>query len=192
MEKSAIYSKTGDDGTTGLVGGSRISKGSFRVDLYGTVDELNANVGMMVSMMEGNKHYAYVKAFLLETQRELFNLGSHLACDSKEIRASLPKVSSAITKTLEEKIDSMDRELPKLEGFILYGGTTLAVQANISRAICRRLERKMIRAVEGNHLEIDEEIKMFVNRFSDYLFMLGRYINKLAGRSDTYWKAKNR
>ena len=178
-----IYTKTGDDGTTGLVGGSRVKKYDVRLEAYGTIDELNASVGMIRSF----KLPAEAENYLLEIQNKLFNIGSRLASDEKG-NAFTEKLS--ITEKhisfLENAIDEMEEELPELTHFILPGGDLAAAQSHVARTVCRRAERRIL---EFSELEIVQpEIIKYINRLSDFLFVLARKMAANSGIEEKRWK----
>ncbi len=178
-----IYTKTGDDGTTGLVGGSRVKKYDVRLEAYGTVDELNAAIGLIRSY----KLPADAENYLLEIQNKLFNIGSRLASDEKG-NAFTEKLS--ITKDhisfLEKAIDKMEEDLPELTHFILPGGDLAAAQCHVARTVCRRAERRIL---EFSELEkVQPEIKKYINRLSDFLFVLARKLAASRGIEEKPWK----
>lgn len=184
MEKRfKIYTKTGDDGTTGLVGGSRVKKYDVRLEAYGTVDELNASVGLIRSY----KLPADAENYLLEIQNKLFNIGSRLASDEKG-KAFTKKLS--ITEDhisfLENAIDKMEEDLPELTQFILPGGDLASAQCHVARTVCRRAERRIL---EFSELEnVQSEIVVYINRLSDFLFVLARKLSAVSGIGDKPWK----
>lgn len=193
----SIYTKTGDAGKTSLVGGTRVDKSDERIDLYGQVDELNSFLGLLLStMIQEKTPFKDKKTYelLQRVQNELFNLGSNLACEiDHQIKFQLLPVSSKIVLDLESSIDSMQLELPLLKNFILPGGNTAASCAHICRTVCRRVERNMVRfyAQQNNH-EIHASINhgqnlIFLNRLSDYFFVLARYINHLHHEVEIKW-----
>lgn len=190
MKKSNIYTKRGDSGETSLIGGTRVNKSDFRVDLYGTVDELNAQIGTVTALIDGNKTYVYIHVFLIEIQNALFALGSNLACESCNRQSSkLPKLSAEFITEIEKKIDQMDGSLPELTGFVLPGGTYVAASLHICRTICRRLERKLVYFGEKSQGELPELSIELVNRLSDYFFVLSRYVNYLEKKHEHIWKS---
>lgn len=168
MKKSAIYTKTGDKGTTALVGGTRVAKAHVRLDAYGTIDELNSFVGSLACLIEDDN-----KEVLSYIQHRLFTVGSYLATETE---AMPPKAASIISdndiKMLEQKMDEIDSQLPKINKFILPGGSEAAARANICRTVCRRAERCIYRVKEN--YPVEDNILMYVNRLSDYFFLLGR------------------
>lgn len=181
-EKIKIYTKTGDDGTTGLVGGTRVKKYDSRLEAYGTIDELNAFIGAIICYDINDD----LKSTLKFIQNKLFNIGSRLASDEKgeEFTKNLALKSEDI-QVLENAIDNYEKELPELKHFILPGGTLASAQCHIARTICRRAERRILEFSEINNVQ--PEIVIFINRLSDYLFVLARKINSDAGFSELKW-----
>ena len=164
-----IYTKTGDDGTTSLVGGSRVAKDDVRVEAYGTVDELNSHIGLLAEMLRGRgDRYAELKA----VQRNLFTLQTLLATEDADIYARLPHLDEEATATLERQIDAITEGLPKLRNFVIAGGTTAGAQCHVARTVCRRAERRV--ASLSHEAEVEPALKHYLNRLSDYLFVLGR------------------
>jgi cob(I)alamin adenosyltransferase len=188
--KSKIYTKTGDDGTTALVSGNRISKGDLQIDLYGEVDELNSILGIIVSSFEGKKYSADIVIFLTIIQSRLFDLGSQLACE-KENREKykLPKIMIADIEKMESQMDRMDSILPKLKNFILPGGDITASYLHLARTVCRRVERKLISFYNttSDRPKLSSE---FINRLSDYLFVLSRFVNFSEEKTEIEWIPK--
>ncbi len=177
-----IYTKTGDDGTTGLVGGNRVSKSNLRLDAYGTVDELNAYIGLLHSMINDTK----IQELLLLVQNKLFVIGSKLASDEKgrAITSSLD-CSGKDIHLLEMAIDEYDAELPALTQFILPGGSALVSYCHVARTVCRRAERRVVQLAETTPVE--ELIVQYLNRLSDYLFVLSRKVAKDQGVKENPW-----
>ncbi|WP_321373440.1 cob(I)yrinic acid a,c-diamide adenosyltransferase [uncultured Draconibacterium sp.] len=178
-----IYTKTGDDGTTGLVGGSRVKKYDLRLESYGTVDELNASIGVIRSYDNGSD----VEELLLKIQNKLFNIGSRLASDEKgkEFTDKLV-VKTEDVEMLEKAIDKYHETLPELSNFILPGGELSAAQCHMARTICRRAERRILEFSEQTPVE--PELIKFINRLSDYLFVLARKLGHDKGIAETNWK----
>jgi cob(I)alamin adenosyltransferase len=179
-----IYTKTGDDGTSGLIGGTRVSKSDIRLEAYGTVDELNSWIGLLCTGQFDPVCFITLQMI----QNKLFVIGSILATDPDKIQASGLKVScdeSDINK-IEAEIDRMQSLLPPLNNFILPGGSTLAAYAHIARTVCRRAERRIstLDKIAGKEVNIG----IFINRLSDYLFVLARYINHLKNADETIWQ----
>lgn len=177
-----IYTKTGDKGATGLVGGNRISKSHIRLDAYGTVDELNAHIGLLVAL---NSDEA-VNQLLLKVQNTLFVVGSKLASDEKgRAYTDELKFSEEDIIFLETAIDLYDKELSPIKNFVLPGGSALVSQCHVARAVCRRAERCVVRLAETT--EIEPLIVQYLNRLSDYLFILSRKLAKNQGIEEIYW-----
>ena len=192
MNKSKIYTFTGDTGTTGLVSGTRVSKSDDRISLYGEVEELNSHIGLVISFMRKENDDAREINFLEEIQASLFDLGSNLAIESeKRADWKLPTISAERVKQLEAEIDWMDAGLAPLKNFILPGGTIVASSIHLCRTSARTVERKMVGFTQDTGEEMPEHSLKFVNRLSDYFFVLARSVNKQMGQSETTWKATN-
>jgi len=170
MEKEfKVYTKTGDDGTTGLVGGTRVKKYDIRLDAYGTVDELNASIGVLRSYELPDN----VTNLLTQIQNKLFNIGSRLASDEKGESFTVNLViTEEHIRTLEFAIDKFEETLPKLTHFILPGGDLTVAHCHVARTICRRAERRITELSE--HTKVQPEIIKYINRLSDFLFVLAR------------------
>ncbi|MFZ4712823.1 MAG: cob(I)yrinic acid a,c-diamide adenosyltransferase [Bacteriovoracaceae bacterium] len=183
-----IYTRTGDEGLTGLVSGNRISKSDERIDLYGDVDELNSYLGLVIVHFN-NENNSSDKEILLKVQSALFDLGSNLACEEENrTRFKLPSIHMNLINSLESRIDQMDDILPKLKNFILPGGSLLASHLHVSRTICRRVERKLVHFKLTSGELLPENGLMLLNRLSDYLFVLSRYANHLSSDIEVEWK----
>jgi len=177
-----IYTKTGDDGTTGLVGGNRVRKSNLRLDAYGTVDELNAYIGLLHSMITDAK----IQELLLLVQNKLFVIGSKLASDEKgKLITDGLDCSGNDIQVLEKAIDEYDAELPALTQFILPGGSMLVSYCHVARTVCRRAERRVVQLAETTPIE--ELIVQYLNRLSDYLFVLSRKVAKDQGVKENPW-----
>ncbi len=187
---SKIYTKTGDSGETSLVDGSRIGKNDARLDLYGDVDELNSWVGKALTTYLDQESDATTKQQMEKIQSLLFNLGSQLACpDEKLEQMKLPQITIESVQEVEAEIDRIDQILPPLKAFILPGGTAAAADLHVCRAIARRVERKLVHFLSG-HNQLSENYQtalQFLNRLSDYLFILSRYANHQKGEAETHW-----
>lgn len=189
MKITKVYTKTGDNGTTSLVGGIRIGKADIRLEAYGTVDELNSHLGLLAALLpadDNNLPDSDDRRTIEQIQSILFNVGTHLATDLSQTplypSARLPE---GATKQLEEKIDRTLSLLPEAQGFVLPGGTPAAAQAHVCRTVCRRAERRVIAlAAEA---EVGLEIQTYLNRLSDYLFVLAKKLNFIAGESEKMW-----
>ena len=164
-----IYTKTGDEGTTALFGGKRVQKDDIRIEAYGTIDELNSFIGLLNSnFQEATQNY-----FLSEVQKRLFTIGANLASDPDK-KMITPDIKNDDIHTLENAMDTMDQLLEPLKNFILPGGDSVVAQAHICRTICRRAERRVITL--NSDSKVDPLIIIYLNRLSDYFFILARYI----------------
>lgn len=179
-----IYTRTGDAGSTSLVGGKRVSKDSPRLEAYGTVDELNAFLGLLVT-------YPHIpepqRIIITMVQNKLFNVGAYLATDNSDNHGltAPTDLGHKQISILEEDIDRMTDMLPPLHSFILPTGCPTAAMAHVCRTICRRAERKIVALTAIT--TVDDDVIRFLNRLSDYLFTLARYANQLAGVEETPW-----
>src|SRR5690606_7864470 len=188
MKKSKVYTRTGDKGTTALVSGARISKADQRIDLYGQVDELNSRVGMMVSFMNDMNIFATEITFLHRLQSALFDLGSQLATEvENREKYKLPKIQEKFIEEMEKEIDRMDSELEPMKYFILPGGCKASSAAHLCRTGTRHVERLLVGFAETANEELPENSVQFINRASDYFFVLARYIEKKAGGNEISW-----
>jgi len=179
-----IYTKTGDGGKTSLLGGSRVAKYHLRIESYGTVDELNAHVGMLRSMEIGES----LTSDLINIQDRLFTIGSNLASEPGERKFKIPEISDKDVQFLEDKIDEMEDELEPMRNFVLPGGHTFVAQAHVTRCVCRRAER-IVQHLNAES-DVNEVIPTYLNRLSDYLFVLSRKLNKDLGVKETPWIPK--
>ena len=173
-----IYTKTGDKGTTGLYGGTRVPKYHLRIEAYGTVDELNSNIGLI----RDQKISEHINTTLLRIQNDLFTLGSMLATpEEKKIlksgkeRLNIPKITNESSQFLENEIDLMNEDLPAMTHFILPGGHTTVSYCHIARCVCRRAERISVQL--SNEETINEHVLIYLNRLSDFLFVLARKLS---------------
>lgn len=185
MKKAAVYTRTGDKGTTGLVGGTRINKSDSRIKLYGDVDELNSHLGLAITFLD--KNFSELD-FLKKIQIHLFDIGSHIACEKEKRELfKIPKISADIILELERKIDEMDEMLPPLKYFILPGGSQAAAAFHICRTVCRRVEREFIGFTAHSPDDLANEVLVYLNRLSDYFFILSRLVNKLSNNDEIFW-----
>ena len=188
MKITKVYTRTGDKGMTSLVGGLRISKTDSRLEAYGTTDELSSHLGLLCAMManDGNK-LEEERRLLIRCQNNLFIIGSYLAIDQTQTPLyDFAKLPQGETTLLEERIDSLMAALPEKQGFVLPGGTVSAAQCHVCRTVCRRAERRILELAQ--HAYVGEEIVEYVNRLSDYLFVLAKIINFNAGQREIIWE----
>ncbi len=181
-----IYTKTGDAGKTSLLGGTKVSKSNIRIEAYGNIDELNSFVGLLGDQYPDER----CRTVLKEIQDRLFTIGSALACDPhKEIALKIPDLVEEDVLLLEKEIDYMDGKLPPLKSFILPGGHVVVSTAHICRCICRRAERVTVELDAAEAVNQPLIIK-YLNRLSDYLFVLARFAGYLLGAEETVWVAR--
>ena len=178
-----IYTRTGDKGQTSLLGGARVSKSNPKIDAYGTVDELNSYIGLLRDHEELKPH----KNLLLSIQENLFTMGSILAVEEGKSFDYIPKLRDESIKELEVTIDQMDDKLPEMRNFILPGGHPLVSYCHIARCVCRRAERIVIAL--SNEESIDDVIIRYLNRLSDFLFVLARELAFDLGVKEIPWRS---
>jgi cob(I)alamin adenosyltransferase len=166
-----IYTKTGDKGETSLIGGTRVPKFHLRIESYGTVDELNSHIGL-IQCQEIDGHARQV---LKEIQDRLFTIGASLAADPEKSRMQIPDLKAEDILLLETEMDRMNELLPELKNFVLPGGNTIVSYCHIARCVCRRAERLTVELATNS--SVDEQITVYLNRLSDYLFVLSRKLN---------------
>ena len=181
-----IYTKNGDKGQTSLVDGQSIAKSNIRLETYGTLDELNSHLGLLVSMLNTQPQLATEIPHLMELQVWLFQLGSQLACSDSELAKKLPTITEEQIESMEHKIDLWDKELPPLKNFILPGGHLACSQAHICRTVARRAERSCVTLNEKQPLSV--LAIPFLNRMSDYFYALARLINHRLDIKSVEWK----
>jgi cob(I)alamin adenosyltransferase len=181
-----IYTKRGDGGETGLVGGQRVPKDSPRIEAYGTVDELIATVGLAAVSCAEDKRLAALGAILLRVQHELFNLGSILATEPQDVHPKQPRVTEAEISRLEREIDAMNEGLPSLRSFVLPGGTRLNAELHVCRTVCRRAERLLVGFARTE--SVPAEAIQYLNRLSDALFVWSRWVNQALGVAEVLWE----
>lgn len=181
MKKSIIYTCTGDSGTTSLVGGKRVKKNDIRIEAYGTVDELSSHLGMLSAYdfdLNQNETISFI-------QNKLFNIGAYLATENEQGPVQLWGLDDNDIATLEKAIDIVDSSLPRLKSFVLPGGALHSSMAQVARSVCRRCERRIIDLADVAPL--DTKVLKFINRLSDYLFVLARFINISSDIEEKYW-----
>lgn len=181
-----IYTRTGDAGQTGLVGGQRVPKDELRIQCFGTVDELNAFVGLARATAAGYDSLHTLDAILLRIQHELFNLGSILATLPADVHAQQPRVTEAEIRQLESEIDEANAELAPLRSFVLPGGSRLNAELHVCRTICRRAERLLVALARRD--EVPEAAIGYLNRLSDALFVWSRWVSHTLQNPEVLWE----
>jgi cob(I)alamin adenosyltransferase len=178
-----IYTKTGDKGTTSLVGGTRVPKYDIRIETYGTVDELNSYLAVVAECAKpiSDKYYNQLKTI----QQELFVIQTLLATEDDEIYSKLPQLPSSAIEQMECNIDEMEKTLPRLQSFVIPGGSLVSAHAHVARCICRRSERLCVKLAAEQTISAD--ICIYLNRLSDYLFLLSRMLLYIEGKEECYW-----
>lgn len=179
-----IYTRKGDTGETSLIGGKRVSKTSLRIEAYGTIDELNSVIGLV----RDSARHKDEDAFLVDIQNNLFTIGSKLAT-AEGSKMELPELVKEDVDALEKAMDLMDEQLPALKNFILPGGDLAASHCHLARTVCRRAERRVVELAQSG--SVDELIIRYLNRLSDYLFVLARFFTAKHGGEETAWKTRN-
>ena len=181
-DQMKIYTKKGDQGETSLFGGKKVPKDALRLEAYGTVDELNSALGIA----EAEAGDADFRGILTDIQGRLFDIGADLASPGSGRPATLRRIGEADITVLEKHIDSIEENLPQLRFFILPGGSLLAARLHFARAVCRRAERAVVRL--SHQEEASPEIVVYLNRLSDFLFVLARRANQMAKVDEVQWK----
>jgi cob(I)alamin adenosyltransferase len=179
-----VYTKTGDTGETSLFGGKRVKKYNLRINAYGTSDELNSWIGL-IRDQDIDKHY---KTILNEVQDRIFTLGSQLAADPDKPKLKMPHIEAKDIELLETEIDKMDESLPAMTKFTLPGGHTTVSYCHLGRCVCRRCERLVIEL--SDEAVVDPLIIQYLNRLSDYLFVLGRKLAQDLNAEEVYWEPR--
>lgn len=190
-----VYTRSGDEGATGLIGGERVSKASLQIECYGTCDELISFVGLVRTQAETSRSAALKESadrLFKKIQNELFDIGSQLACplhpseDDKIKLASMPRVSPEQVAFLEKECDRMTEALPPLKSFVIPGGSVLNGHTHVARTVCRRLERLIVRLQQ--EAPVDAVLRAYVNRLSDFLFVFARWSAKEEGIAEYLWE----
>ena len=191
-----IYTKGGDAGQTSLIGGRRVSKAEFRLQVTGTVDELNCSIGLVLAHLpepnaaQSKKEISETRSLLTDIQMRLFDIGSQIACGAAEIADTLPTPIPLDVIRMEQEIDQLTGQLTPLKNFILPGGAPSSAFAHSARAICRRTERLVVRLAERQPLP--PILLQYLNRLSDYLFVLARSCNRWESVAEPLWRAERR
>lgn len=181
--KSKVYTLTGDKGTTSLVGGQRVAKDDIRVEAYGTVDELNANIGLLAH--NSKLDIPGMHELIFKVQNKLFNIGAYLATQQENDTDPVYGLTQDDIEMLERKIDEMDEELPPMRGFILPGGTRLSALCDICRTVTRRAERRVVTL--ANQSPVNPLVLQFLNRLSDFFFVFARFNNVTNQVEEVLW-----
>lgn len=179
-----IYTKKGDTGETSLIGGTRVPKSHIRIESYGTVDELNSFIGMIRDQLADKE----LSNTLKEIQDRLFTVGSSLAADPERSKMKIPDLLESDITLLENEMDRMSEPLPELKNFILPGGNLAASTCHVARCVCRRAERQVVQLSANSF--VDEKMVRYLNRLSDYFFVLARYICWQNGAEETLWNPR--
>lgn len=181
-----VYTKTGDSGLTGLIGGTRVTKSDLRISLYGEVDELNSHVGLVRAYITNQFSQNEI---LKNIQSRLFDLGSQMACEPGEReKFKLPDLTLNHVSELEDAIDSMSKDLPVLKNFVLPTGNPAAAHAHVARTVCRRVERNFVAFHKINPNDLKDLHLIYINRLSDYLFVVARTLVNESGGTEEIWK----
>lgn len=183
MSKSSLYTRSGDSGLTSLVGGQRVPKYSLRLDAYGTIDEFSSFLGFVAA---ADKCPDEISKQLEQIQNMLFNLGAYLATQPKDKSENVVGLDVTHIAIIEDWIDQLDDKLPPLKEFILPGGCDEAARAGMARTVCRRAERRILELASKEF--VNPLVCAYMNRLSDYLFVLGRYFNHINGIPEVTWK----
>ena len=182
MKKSLIYTRTGDKGKTSLVGGTRVPKTHVRLEAYGTVDELNSQLGLLYTYLTEEDD----RKSILWVQHKLFSVGSYLATDQNNTTLRMEsQIADEDIHRLERAIDEVDALLPPLKAFVIPGGSRGSAVCQVCRTVCRRAERRILAMADGH--EVTENVSAYINRLSDYLFVLARKMNLLSQTDEIYW-----
>jgi cob(I)alamin adenosyltransferase len=189
MRIDRVYTRGGDKGETSLVGGERVSKASLRLECYGTVDEVNATLGLVIEALARSAAGPHLTPILRRVQNELFNLGSELATQDAETRAKLPRIEQRHIDALERDIDAVNYELPALKSFVLPGGGWPSAYLHLARTVCRRCERLVVEL--ANNEDAGELAVQYLNRLSDALFVWGRWCVLKDGKDEPLWDSRN-
>lgn len=186
-----VYTRVGDKGQTSLIGGTKVSKGHLRLDAYGTVDELNSVIGMLVCELGlelSGSEKSEVVQLLAHIQAELFDVGSRLACEDEKLLEKLPSVNEGRIGELEVAMDKYSENLKPLRNFVLPGGSRAAAHAHLARTVCRRAERLCVALSES--AAVEPVVIRYLNRLSDYFFVLARHCNRLGGIEEPIWQPR--
>lgn len=188
MRIDRVYTKVGDKGETSLIGGERVSKADARLDCYGTVDELNAVIGLVIESLASSAASEFLTPILRRVQNELFNLGCELATPDRERRAKQPHIEQRHVDALERDIDAVNDELPALTSFVLPGGGWTSAYCHLARTVCRRCERIVVALMQHDDVGLGVQ---YLNRLSDALFVWGRWAALKDGKPEPLWDSRS-
>ncbi len=186
MRIDKVYTKGGDAGQTSLIGGERVSKANPRIEAYGTLDELNAVMGLVRTALVGSATAEHFGPIVHRVQNELFNLGAELACGDAETRARLPRIEARHVDALERDIDALNDDLPPLRSFVLPGGGWVSAYLHLARTTCRRAERLVVALAATE--DVGDLAVIYLNRLSDALFVFGRWAVHKDGHPEPLWQ----
>jgi len=189
MRIDRVYTKGGDKGETSLIGGERVSKADPRLDCYGTIDEVNAVIGLVIEALTESAAGGHLTPILRRVQNELFNLGCELATPDPERRAKLPRIELRHVEALERDIDAVNDDLPVLKSFVLPGGGWASAYCHLARTVCRRAERLVVGLSEAEDIGGELPVQ-YMNRLSDALFVWGRWCALKDGKSEALWDSR--
>ncbi len=190
MKIDRVYTRGGDKGETSLIGGDRVSKADPRLECYGTVDEVNATLGLVRTALEQSNAGAHLLPIIHRVQNELFNLGAELAAPEAALRAKLPRIEQRHVDGLERDIDGVNDDLPELKSFVLPGGGAASAAFHLARTVCRRCERLVVALGAAEDLGGELAVQ-YLNRLSDALFVWGRWCALKDGRSEPLWDSRS-
>ena len=190
MRIDRVYTKGGDKGETSLIGGERVSKADSRLECYGTLDELNAVIGLVVEALAASAAGPHLTPILRRVQNELFNLGCELATPDAERRAKLPRIEARHVDGLERDIDAVNDDLPALKSFVLPGGGWSSAYCHLARTVCRRAERLVVGLAQADDIGGELPVQ-YLNRLSDALFVWGRWCALKDGQPEPLWDSRS-
>jgi cob(I)alamin adenosyltransferase len=190
MRIDRVYTRGGDTGETSLIGGDRVSKGAARLECYGTVDEVNATLGLVRTALAASQAGSHLGPIIHRVQNELFNLGAELATPDPARRAAQPRIEPRHVAQLEADIDAVNDDLPPLRSFVLPGGGWASAYFHLARTVCRRAERLVVRLAQEDGADVDEIGIRYLNRLSDALFVWGRWAAWKDGEAEPLWDTK--
>ena len=189
MRIDRVYTRGGDQGETSLIGGERVSKASSRIECYGTVDETNATIGLVIEALAASAAGPHLVPILRRVQNELFNLGAELAAATPEVRAKLPRIEQRHIDGLERDIDGVNDDLPPLKSFVLPGGGWPSAYCHLARTVCRRAERLVVALAASEDIGGELPVR-YLNRLSDALFVWGRWCALKDGQPEPLWDSR--